>query len=137
TSPAWLLLATVQSAFARSERDRIRERTAQALRALKKRGKRWSRHAPTGFKWVASQAKDRDGDPTMEIAPDPAQLAQVRLSAKWRQEGWSYYAIWRAFLERKEKRASDNKEWTPHSIWRVHKRYLEYEALRSSGRGSR
>jgi putative DNA-invertase from lambdoid prophage Rac len=134
TSPAWLLLATVQSAFARSERDRIGERTAQALKALKKVGKRWSRRAPSGFKWVPSQTKTRHGKSTMEIAPDPAQLAQMRQIAQWRLEGLSYHAIWKAFQGRKERRASDGGEWTPESIWRTHKRYLEYEALKAESK---
>jgi hypothetical protein len=71
----------------------------------------------------------------MILAPDEAQLAQMRQIAVWRLEGLSYHAIWRMFLLRREKRASDGKEWDIHSIWLARKRYCEYDALKAQNTG--
>src|SRR5262249_10039513 len=80
SSPAWLLLATVQSAFARAERDRIRERTSQALQALKRRGQRWGASAPSGFKWVPDLkgGKTKHGNPVMMLASNPEECVQMQ-----------------------------------------------------------
>jgi len=71
----------------------------------------------------------------MILAPDEPQLAQMRQIAKWRLDGLSYHGIWRMFLLRSERRASDDKEWDIHSIRLAHKRYCEYEALQAQNTG--
>ena len=105
------------------------ERVREAIRAKRRRGERWVRRAPWGFKWVPNPkgGKSKRGDPAMILAPDEAQLAQMRQISKWRLEGLSYHDIWRMFLARSEMRASDVKDWDIHSIWLAHKRHCEYE----------
>jgi hypothetical protein len=71
----------------------------------------------------------------MILALDEAQLAQMRQIAEWRQDGLSYNEIWRRFLLRRERRASDGKEWDIHRIWLAHKRYCEYQALKAQNMG--
>ena len=132
TQPFWKLFAPLAAAIAEWEIGMGGERVREAIRAKRRRGERWARQAPWGFKWIPNPkgGKSKRGNPAMVLVPDEAQLAQMRLIAKRRQEGLSYHAIWREFHLRREMRASDGKEWDLRSIWLAHKRYCEYEALK-------
>jgi DNA invertase Pin-like site-specific DNA recombinase len=133
TQPFWKLFAPLAAAIAEWEIGMGSERVREAIRAKRRRGERWVRRAPWGFKWVPSPkgGKSKRGNPAMILAPDEAQLAQMRQIAQWRKEGWSFTRIWRAFFMRREMRASDGKEWDIHSIWLAHKRYCQYLNLTS------
>jgi DNA invertase Pin-like site-specific DNA recombinase len=130
TSPAWVLLATVQSAFARAERDRIRERTAEALMALRRQGRQWTRRAPVGYRWAPDPQRRRTkrGDLAKVVVPDQAQWEQMWLIADLVDEGYTYHDIWRKLLRERVRRATDGKEWDISSIRLAHKRCLQYEA---------
>jgi DNA invertase Pin-like site-specific DNA recombinase len=135
--PFWKLFAPLAAAIAEWEIGMGGERVREAIRAKRRRGERWVRCAPRGFKWIPNPkgGKSKRGNPAMILAPDEPQLAQMRQIAQWRQDGLSYNKIWRMFLLRRERRASDGKEWDIHSIWLAHKRYCEYQALKAQNMG--
>jgi DNA invertase Pin-like site-specific DNA recombinase len=133
TQPFWKQFAPLAAAIAEWEIGMGGERVREAIRAKRRRGERWSRQAPLGFKWVLNPkgGKSKRGNPAMILIADEARLTRMRQIAQWREEGLSFTEIWRLFLLRREVRTSDGKEWDIHSIWLAYKRYCEYEVLKT------
>ncbi len=77
--PASKLMRQIIDAFAEYERSLIRARTKAALAVIRGEGRRFSRHAPFGYRLT-------DDD---RIVRDPKEQKAVRMMAQWRERGLS------------------------------------------------
>lgn len=108
-TPIGRCVFTIMAAFAELEREFIRERTKNGLRAKRQNGKPLNTHAPIGWRKVGTK-----GD--AYFLPDPAERAQVDRMVVMRQGGASLERITLAFWG---ERRPNGYRWNINSITRA------------------
>jgi DNA invertase Pin-like site-specific DNA recombinase len=82
SSPVGKFAFTMMAAVAELEREMIGERTSAALQEKKKQGKRWTNHAPYGYRW--------DGD---RLKESTVEMATIGFMHDLRKKGWSWNQV--------------------------------------------
>ncbi len=128
TQPFWTLMAPIMATVAHVERLSIIQRVKESVGELKRQGRRYALDAPHGFKWVADPAGGRSkrGNPRKILAPDPAELEQMRQIWLMRESGMSREVVWKKLLLARVANPRTGKEYGETSIKNIHKQYKRY-----------
>lgn len=108
-TPIGRCVFTIMAAFAELEREFIRERTRNGLRAKRRDGKPTNCHAPIGWKKIGTKS-------TAYFLPDPVERAQVERMVAMRQAGKSLERITMAFYA---ERRPNGYAWNINSVTRA------------------
>lgn len=109
STPIGKCVFTIMAAFAELERDFIRERTRNGMRAKRQKGKPINPHAPIGWKKVG---KKRDS----YWLPDPEERAQVERMVAMRAAGATLERITLNFWG---ERRTNGRRWNINSVTRA------------------
>lgn len=109
SSPIGRCVFTILTAFAELEVEFIRQRTRDGLRAKRRAGKPFGKHAPIGW---AKRGKGRDS----YYVPNPEERAQVMEMVRMRKAGASLERITLAFLRITR---TNGSKWNINSITRA------------------